>query len=119
MGKGRRAHHKLDEPCREPLGMPQGVGVRSPHAQTGEIEASPHITPQLQNTQSVLVEEYIGNNGGRIVRIGLPPRIIIGEELPADYDLGIETLEVEKDDDHLSQKQKAQKRGYLSWLFWR
>jgi hypothetical protein len=113
MGKGRRAHHKLDEPCREPLGTPCN------YAQTGVVHKTSPITPQLQNTQSVLVEEYIGNNGGRVVRIGLPPLIVIGEELPADYDLGIETIEVKQDDDHLSQKQKAQKRGYLSWLFWR
>lgn len=68
---------------------------------------------------SVVVEEYTSNNGCKIVRIGLPPRVVVGEELPADYDLGITVIESEKADDHLSQKQKAQKRGYLSWLFWR
>jgi len=104
MGKGRRAHHRLDE-CRNPEGTPK----RDEHST---------IHP-MQNTQSVLVEEYIGNNGGKVVRIGLPPRIVIGEDLPADYDLGIEIIEVKQEDDHLSQKQKAQKRGYLNWLFWR
>lgn len=104
MGKGRRAHHRLDE-CRNPEGTPK----RDEHS----------TIPQLLNTQSVLVDEYIGNNGCRVVRIGLPPRIVIGEDLPADYDLGIEIIEVKQEDDHLSQKQKAQKRGYLNWLFWR
>jgi hypothetical protein len=87
------------------------------HAQTGEIEPSPHLTEEAE--RSVVVEEFVSNNGCRIVRIGVRNRLVIGEELPADYDLGIETLEVAEDDDHLSQKQKAQKRGYLSWLFWR
>jgi hypothetical protein len=80
------------------------------------------VIPPLQNTQSVVVEEYTSNNGCKIVRIGLPPRVVVGEELPADYDLGITVIEpdvIAIDDDHLSQKQKAQKRGYLSWLFWR
>ena len=54
-----------------------------------------------------------------MVEIGVTPRLVIGEELPADYDLGITELECEKEDDHLSQKQKAQKRSYWSWLFWR
>lgn len=100
MGKGRRAHHRLDEPCREPLGMPK-------KEELSEAE------------RSVVVEEYISNNGCRIVQIGVRNRIVIGEELPADYDLGIETIEVEKEDDHLSQKQKAQKRSYWNWLLWR
>ena len=91
--------------------------VRSLPAQTGELEASPQLTEEAE--RSVFVDEYISNNGCRIVEIGVRNRIVIGEALPADYDLGIEPLEVEKEDDHLSQKQKAQKRGYLSWLFWR
>lgn len=106
MGKGRRAHHRSDEPCRDPVGMP-----KPPIWDEKTTITAPD--------QSVIVEEYTSNNGCRIVKIGVIPKIVIGEDLPADYDLGIETLEVEKEDDHLSQKQKAQKRGYLSWLFWR
>jgi len=90
--------------------------VRSLSAQTGELEPSPQLT---EAERSVFVDEYISNNGCRIVEIGVRNRLVIGEELPANYDLGIELLEVEKEDDHLSQKQKAQKRGYLSWMFWR
>jgi hypothetical protein len=104
MGKGRRAHHRLDE-CRNPEGTPKRdeiTTINTSHA-----------------THNVIVEEYTSNNGCRIVQIGVTPKVVIGEDLPADYDLGIETLEVEKEDDHLSQKQKAQKRSYWSWLFWR
>lgn len=103
MGKGRRAHHRLDE--REPVGTP-----------------NPPIwdeNTEITTSQSVIVKEYTSNNGCRMVEIGVTPRLVIGEELPADYDLGITELECEKEDDHLSQKQKAQKRSYWSWLFWR
>lgn len=109
MGKGRRAHHKLDQPCREPLGMPNPP----------KRDETPTINTEHAANQSVVVEEYTSNNGCRIVRIGVHPRIVVGENLPADYDLGVTVIETEKEDDHLSQKQKAQKRGYLSWLFWR
>lgn len=70
-------------------------------------------------THNVIVKEYTSNNGCRMVEIGVSPKVVIGEDLPADYDLGITELECEKEDDHLSQKQKAQKRSYWSWLFWR
>jgi hypothetical protein len=108
MGKGRRAHHKLDQPCREPLGMPNPP-----------IRDEDTTIPQLQNTQSVVVEEYTSNNGCRMVRIGVAPRVVVGDNLPADYDLGVTVLDAEKEDDHLSQKQKEQKRSYWRWFFWR
>ena len=108
MGKGRRAHHRLDEPSREPLGMPNPP----------KWDETPTINTE-HAARSVYVEEYTSNNGCRIVEIGVRHRLEIGEDLPADYDLVITVIEPEKEDDHLSQKQKAQKRGYLSWLFWR
>jgi len=91
-----------------------GTHVSNSPKRDEDTPNTPVITPD-----SVVVEEYTSNNGCKIVRIGLPPRVVVGEELPADYDLGITVIESEKADDHLSQKQKAQKRGYLSWLFWR
>jgi hypothetical protein len=98
-----------------------GTRIGTYTSKTPKRDENSTIHP-LQNTQSVVVEEYTSNNGCKIVRIGLPPRVVVGEELPADYDLGITVIEpdvIAIDDDHLSQKQKAQKRGYLSWLFWR
>ena len=108
MGKGRRAHHRLDE--REPVGTPN-----PPKWAEEEISTIDDSHP----THNVIVKEYTSNNGCRMVEIGVSPKVVIGEELPADYDLGITELECEKEDDHLSQKQKAQKRSYWSWLFWR
>lgn len=96
-----------------------GTRIGTHTSKSPKRDEETRITPQLQNTQSVVVEEYTSNNGCKIVRIGLPPRVVVGEELPAEYDLDITVIESDKADDHLSQKQKAQKRGYLSWLFWR
>jgi len=99
-------HHKLDEPYRAPVGH-----------------------PDLTAEHSVIVQETIGNNGGKVVYIGCSPKITIGEDLPADVDLGIVEIEAKAPkrdedtsiipEDHLSQKQKDQKRSYWRWLFWR